>query len=254
MTAVGKWYAGVMKSDDFEPYEPQRVLAVGAHPDDIDFGAAGSLAVWAEAGAHIEYLVLTDGSKGSPDRAITSQELTNTRHTEQRAAAQTLNAKDVIFLAYEDGALEVTQALKKDIVRAIRTVRPDTVIVMDPTMVYSAEHGFVNHPDHRAAGQATLDAVFPLARDHLAFPDLYVKEKLEPHKVPHVLLVNFDKQNCFVDISETIELKLAALGKHASQLQDPDATFTMLRARAAAIGAQADFAYAESFVRIDLTD
>jgi LmbE family N-acetylglucosaminyl deacetylase len=243
-----------MHCDGFEPYTPQRILAVGAHPDDFDFGASGSLAVWAQAGAHIEYLVLTDGCKGTSDRHLTGEKLTSTRQDEQRAAAQTLGAQNVLFLDYEDGALEITQTLKKDIVRVIRRVQPDTVIVMDPTMVYSERLGFINHPDHRAAGQATLDAVYPLARDHLSFPELLTEEHLEPHKVTHVLLMHLDKQNCFVDISGTLELKLTALGKHASQLSDPDKTFAMLRSRAAELGKQVGFDYAENFVRIDLAE
>jgi LmbE family N-acetylglucosaminyl deacetylase len=233
-------------------YQPQRVLAVGAHADDIDFGASGSVARWAHDGAHVEYLVLTDGSKGSSDPAMIQDSLIATRESEQRAAAETLGAKNVHFLHYEDGALEVTPALKKDIVRVIREVRPDTVVVMDPTMVYSAQLGFINHPDHRAAGQATLDAVYPLARDHLAFPELLDQAKLEPHKVAHVLLLNFEKQNCFVDITETFDVKLAGLSKHASQLPDPQAAFDMLRSRAEQTGKLAGCQLAEGFVRIDV--
>jgi LmbE family N-acetylglucosaminyl deacetylase len=234
-------------------YKPECVLAVGAHADDIDFGASGSVAAWAKQGARVEYLVITDGSKGSSDRNMTNDKLVATRQTEQRSAAETLGAKEVHFLDYEDGALEVTQELKKDIVRIIRQVRPDTVVVMDPTMVYSAQYGFINHSDHRAAGQATLDAVYPLARDHLAFPELYDQARLEPHKVAHVLLMNFEKQNCFVDITETFDIKLAGLSKHVSQLPDPDAAFAMLRSRAETTGQQAGCQLAESFVRIDVT-
>jgi LmbE family N-acetylglucosaminyl deacetylase len=241
-----------MISDEFEPYVPERVLAVGAHADDIDFGASGSIAKWARDGAHIEYLVITDGSKGSADRAMTKDQLVATREAEQRAAAESLGAKDVHFLRYEDGALEVTQDLKRDIVRIIRSVKPDTVVVMDPTMVYSSQLGSINHSDHRAAGQATLDAVYPLARDHLAFPELLDQAKLEPHKVAHVLLMNFEKQNCFVDISGTFDLKLEGLFKHASQISDTEKIRSMLETRAAELGRQAGVQYAEGFVRIDV--
>lgn len=233
-------------------FTPERVLAVGAHADDIDFGASGSVARWAKDGAHVEYLVITDGSKGSADKQMTGDVLIATRETEQRTATEALGGKDVHFLRYEDGALEVTQDLKRDIVRVIREVRPDTVVVMDPTMVYSAQFGIINHPDHRAAGQATLDAVYPLARDHLAFPELLDQAKLEPHKVAHVLLMNFEKQNCFVDITETFDLKLAGLAKHVSQLPDPQAAFDMLRARATEAGKLAGCQLAEGFVRIDV--
>jgi LmbE family N-acetylglucosaminyl deacetylase len=241
-----------MISEDFEPYVPACVLAVGAHADDIDFGASGSIAKWAKDGAHIEYLVITDGSKGSADRTMTKDQLVATREAEQRAAAQALGAADVHFLGYEDGALEVTQELKRDIVRIIRTVKPDTVVVMDPTMIYSSRLGIINHSDHRAAGQATLDAVYPLARDHLAFPELLDQAKLEPHKVAHVLLMNFEKQNCFVDISGTYEMKLDGLFQHVSQIPDTEKIRSMLEARAAEAGKQAGVKYAEGFVRIDV--
>jgi LmbE family N-acetylglucosaminyl deacetylase len=233
-------------------YKPECVLAVGAHADDIDFGASGSIAAWTKQGARVEYLVITDGGKGSSDHDMSNDKLVATRQAEQRAAAETLGAVNVHFLSYEDGTLEVTQDLKKDIVRIIRQVKPDTVVVMDPTMVYSTQFGFINHPDHRAAGQATLDAVYPLARDHMAFPELYDQAHLEPHKVAHVLLMNFEKQNCFVDITETFDLKLAGLGKHVSQLPDPEAAFAMLRSRAEATGQLAGCKLAESFVRIDV--
>lgn len=241
-----------MISDQFEPYKPERVLAVGAHADDIDFGASGSIASWAQQGAYVEYLVLTDGSKGSSNRDIGKDQLVATREAEQRAAAETLGAKNVTFLHYEDGALEVTQDLKRDIVRVIRTVKPDTVVVMDPTMVYSSQLGIINHSDHRAAGQATLDAVYPLARDHLAFPELLDQAKLEPHKVAHVLLLNFEKQNCFVDISGTFELKLEGLCKHVSQIPDTEKIRSMMENFAGRTGEKAGVKYAEGFVRIDV--
>lgn len=237
---------------EFEPLSPKVVLAVGAHPDDIDFGASGSIAKWVAGGAEVHYLILTDGSKGSPNKDMTGETLTSLREDEQRAACKVLGAKDARFLGYEDGALEVTQKLKEDIVRIIRALKPDTVIVMDPTMVYSATLGFINHTDHRAAGMATLDAVYPLARDHLAFPSLYQVEQLEPHKVAHLLLVNMDQQNFYVDITDTIDAKIAALAKHASQIADMDAVGTMLRSRAEALGGHLGVKYAEGFMRLDL--
>ncbi|HET8708660.1 MAG TPA: PIG-L deacetylase family protein [Candidatus Saccharimonadales bacterium] len=240
----------LMKSELFEPYEPEVVLAVGAHADDIDFGASGSIAAWAKAGARVEYVVITDGSKGSADCAMTTDQLVQLRRDEQQAAAEVLGAHADHFLGYEDGQLEVTQDLKKKLVEIIRTVRPDTVVVLDPSMIYVAEIGFINHPDHRAAGQATLDAVFPLARDHLSFPDLYAKG-LQPHKVAHVLLMNLERQNCFVDISDTMDLKLEALCKHASQIPDSEGIRDMLQDRARKMGRLAGCRYAESFVRID---
>jgi LmbE family N-acetylglucosaminyl deacetylase len=239
-----------MHSDIFKPYNPKIVLAVGAHADDIDFGASGSIAAWTKAGARVEYVVITDGSKGSADSSMTTEQLVQLRQDEQRAAAAALGAQANYFLGYEDGQLECSIDLKKKLVEIIRTVRPDTVIVLDPSMVYVAEVGFINHPDHRAAGQATLDAVFPLARDHLSFPDLYAAG-LQPHKVAHVLLINLEKQNCFVDISDTMDVKLKALCTHRSQIANPAAIRAMVRNRAGALGKQCGWRYAESFVRID---
>jgi LmbE family N-acetylglucosaminyl deacetylase len=154
-------------------------------------------------------------------------------------------------LGYPDGQLEVTMALKKDIVRVIRTVCPDVVITMDPSMLYSASRGFINHPDHRAAGQATLDAVFPLARDHLAFPELY-KSGLKPHKTPTVLLTNFDNNNFVVDITGFFDKKLAALKAHASQIGDISKVEPWLKQNAASVGKPYGYALGEGFMRIDL--
>jgi len=237
---------------EFQPLEPKVVLAVGAHADDIDFGASGSLAVWAGKGAEVHYMVITDGSKGSTDTEMTAEKLVAMREQEQRDAAMTLGAREVHFLHYEDAMLEVTMDLKRDIVRVIRQVRPDTVVVMDPTMVYSSELGFINHPDHRAAGQATLDAVFPLARDHMSFSDLFLAERLEPHKVDHLLLINLEKQNYYVDITATFDTKVEALKKHVSQIQNPEQIAEMLGQRAAALGSKIGAHYAEGFVRVDI--
>lgn len=236
---------------EFQPLRPERVLAIGAHADDIDFGASGSVAKWAADGADIHYVVITDGSKGTADGNLSPQEMIATREAEQRSAAQTLGVTEVHFLRYEDATLEVTMGLKKDLVRLIRQLRPDTVVVMDPTVVYYADFNFINHPDHRAAGQATLDAVFPLARDHLSFPDLLSEEQLQPHKVAHVLLINLKEQNFFVDISSTMDAKIAGLMQHVSQMADADRVISMLRERAAALGAHTGSRYAEGFMRID---
>jgi LmbE family N-acetylglucosaminyl deacetylase len=209
------------------PFTPKVALMVGAHADDIDFGASGTVAKWVKEGAEVHYLVITDGCKGSSDPAMTPERLTAVREREQRDAAETLGAKGAHFLHYEDAALEVTSQLKKDIVRIIRQVRPDTVVVMDPTFVYSSEAGIINHSDHRAAGQATLDAVYPLARDRMTFPDL-LEEGLEPHKVIHVLLMNWSESNYYVDISDVFDTKIAGLFKHASQIPDENSTRSML--------------------------
>ena len=234
-------------------FNPKTVLAVAAHPDDVDFGFAGSIAKWAQTGADIYYLIISDGSKGTEDRSIPASELIRIREEEQRAAAKLLGAKDVFFLGYPDSELIVTLELKKQIARYIRKLKPDTVLVMDPTMVYSnaRDFSFINHPDHRVAGQVTLDAIFPLARDHLTFPDL-LSEGLEPHKVSTVLMVNFEKHNFAVDISSTFNAKLSALGLHKSQVADLRNMQEMVKAWAETSGKHYGYTYAEAFVRLDI--
>jgi len=240
-----------MAATSVTPLQPQVILGVVAHPDDLEFGMAGTVAKYIAEGARGYYYILTTADKGSSDRHMQPDTLRDIRRAEQRAAGEILGLSDVFFGDYEDGGLEVTKAVKRDIVRVIRTVKPDVVFTMDPTMVYDVERGFVNHPDHRAAGQATLDAVYPLARDHLSFPEL-LAEGLEPHKVATLLLTHFGKENFYVDISAYLDTKLQALTAHASQLSDPAATADMVKAWATRLGAKVGAPYAEGFVRIDV--
>jgi LmbE family N-acetylglucosaminyl deacetylase len=162
-----------------------------------------------------------------------------------------LGVKQVLFCDHEDAGLHNTKEVRREITHAIRKIKPDVIITFDPTMAYSPTYttkgGFINHPDHRAAGQAVLDAVYPLARDHLSFPEL-IEEGLEPHTVGTLLLINFDTCNCFINISTTIEKKMAALHVHKSQQPDTDE----LRELAQVMGARANMDYAEAFVRIDI--
>ena len=230
--------------------KPKIVLGIAAHPDDLDVGAAGTIAKFVEEGAEVHYLILTDGSKGSDDPSMTSAQLIELRHNEQRDALQVLGGKDVTFLDHPDGELEITLDLKKEIVKVIRTVRPDVVITMDPTFIYDANSGIINHPDHRAAGQATLDAVFPLARDRLTFPDLEASG-FEPHKTATLLLINFSRSNYTVDISNTFEKKFKAMQAHLSQfgeLTEPG----WLKEFAASQGSSAGYELGEGFMRIDV--
>lgn len=231
--------------------KPKVVLGVGAHPDDLDFGMSGSAAKWASEGAEVYYLILTDGSKGSDDQHISSSDLIKIRRAEQQTAAKILGVKEVIFLDNEDGLLENNAALKRDIARVIRRTKPDVVVTMDPTMVYTVAMGYINHPDHRAAGQATLDAVFPLARDHLSFPEL-LAEGLKPHKVKTVLLMRFSDDNYYCDISSTLELKLQALAAHSSQVANVEETHALIKNWAKLAGQGGRYDYAESFVRLDI--
>jgi LmbE family N-acetylglucosaminyl deacetylase len=241
-----------MSPSHFKPLTPKVVLGIAAHPDDLDFGASGALAKYAAAGAAVHYLLLTDGSKGSSDRKISSDELIKMRQEEQQAAVKVIGGVGVQFLSYPDGMLEVTMDLKRDIVKVIRTIRPDVVVTMDPSMLYDADRGFINHPDHRAAGQATLDAVFPLARDHLSFPEL-CEEGYEPHKVATVLLINFNTTNYNEDITNTLDTKFAALAAHASQISDMAMVKDRFTAMSAELGAKAGCKYAECFLRVDVT-
>lgn len=240
-----------MIANKFSALTPRVVLGIAAHPDDLDFGASGTLAKFAAEGAEVYYLLLTDGSAGSSDRAMTAAQLIPLRQAEQRAAIAAIGGAGVEFLDYPDGGLEVTQELKRAIVKAIRTLKPDVVVTMDPSVLYSATRGFINHPDHRAAGQTTLDAVFPLARDHMAFPEL-LAAGLEPHKTKTLLLINFDASNFHVNITQTIDQKMAALAAHASQMPDLAATQQWVRDMAAKAGQLAGYQYAESFMRIDI--
>lgn len=235
------------------PLLPKSVLGVAAHPDDLDFSAGGTMAVFARQGAEVYYLILTDGGKGSSDRATTSEALRDKRRQEQREACGALGVKDVFFCNYPDGMLENTVDVKRDVVRAIRRVKPDVVVALDPSVLYVVSHGMINHPDHRAAGQAALDAVYPLARDHMAFPEL-LAEGLEPHVVRTLLLAGFHPEwgDNIIDITDTLEYKLQALAAHASQFGDASHIQELARTHAVTSGKRQSYHYGESFVRVDV--
>ena len=228
---------------------PKTVLAVFAHPDDMDFSSSGTIAKWARKGSVVTYLVCTDGSKGSEDPAMTPRKLAALRKKEQLAAAKILGVQDVRFLGHRDGELIADLKLKEDIAKCIRQTRPDLVITLDPTFVYSTARGFVNHSDHRAAGQAAIDAVFPLARDRLNFPH-HEKQGLAPHKVKTLLLVALENPTHCEDISGTMKLKIKALKAHASQVSPEFEKRISERARK--FGKKAGCRHAEAFKRIDL--
>jgi LmbE family N-acetylglucosaminyl deacetylase len=236
----------------FNELQPKVVLGVAAHPDDLDFGASGTMAKFAHSGADVYYLILTDGSCGSEDRTIRPEELRDMRRQEQRNAGKIVGLADVFFCDYPDGALENSREVKCDVVKIIRQVKPDVVVAMDPSMLYSAERGFINHPDHRAAGQAALDAVFPLARDHLSFPKL-LADGYEPHKTKTMLLTNFDAHNYAVDITDFLDTKFQAIAAHVSQVPKD---FKPMRALftdwAEQAGRPYGYKYAEAFMRLDI--
>ncbi|HUD05943.1 MAG TPA: PIG-L deacetylase family protein [Candidatus Saccharimonadales bacterium] len=234
--------------------KPKVVLAVAAHPDDFeyfDFGIAGTIAKWVKDGSKAFYLILTNGNKGSSNRALNCAEIQKIRQQEQRAAGNVLGLSDVFFCNYEDGLLMVNADVKRDIVRIIRKVRPDVVITTDPSILYSLSRGIVNHSDHRAAGEATIDAVYPLSRDHLSFPELLHDEKLEPHRVSTLLLSNFEQQNYYVDISNEFDTRIKALAEHKSQILDFGTIEGQIRATASELGAKVGAKYAEGYLRID---
>lgn len=241
-----------MTKQNFLELKPKIILGIAAHPDDLDFGAAGAMAVYADQGAEIHYLILTDGSKGTSDESLSPAQLIKMRQKEQTEALKCIGGKQAHFLSYTDGELEVTMQLKRDIIKVIRTIKPDVVVTMDPSVLYSAERGMINHPDHRAAGQATLDAVFPLARDHLAFPEL-LAEGHTPHKVSTLLLINFNTSNFAVDISSTLDNKLNALKAHFSQMSDMARVESIVKDIATRAGKSAECKFAEAFVRIDIS-
>lgn len=228
---------------------PFRILVIAAHPDDIEFGMAGSIAHWSAQGAEVIYCLVTDGSAGSNDPDIDRQTLIARREEEQRRAAQVVGVKTVHFLGYQDGVVEPSLALRRDLTRLIRQTKPDRVIIQDPTTIY-LENFYINHPDHRAVGEAALYAVFPSAETRPIFPEL-LAEGLEPHHVDELYL-NFSMQpTIFVDISQTIERKIESLLCHASQV-GPEAG-QEVRKWNAEDGQKYGVGFCETFRKMDFT-
>lgn len=206
-----------------------RVMALFAHPDDPEFFAGGTLAQWAEAGAELIYVLATSGDKGSSDLDMTPDRLIAIREEEQRHAAAIIGCHDVTFLNHCDGELTPSLELRRDLVRMIRLKQPHVVVTNDPTTFWY-DHRAINHPDHRAIGEAALAAIFPTARDRLNYPEME-REGLLPHKVKQVYLAGSSHPNVKVDISSTLERKLTALREHKSQIPDMDAMAERQRSR-----------------------
>lgn len=223
--------------------EPMRILVIAAHPDDIEFGAAGSVAKWVKEGAQVTYCLVTDGSAGSNDPNTDWQELIRIRQQEQCAAAEAVGVTDVRFLGYQDGTLTPSLELRRDLTRLIRQLKPHRVVVQDPTTVF-VDHYYVNHPDHRAAGEAATYAVFPSACSRPIFPEL-LDEGLEPHDVSELWLDLTLNPDTFVDVSDTFEQKITALLHHKSQLDESVAD--MVRKWGAESGEKHGVTYAEQF-------
>jgi LmbE family N-acetylglucosaminyl deacetylase len=229
---------------------PDRVLVVAAHPDDIEFGAAGTVARWIGEGARVRYLVVTRGDKGSDDPAADVEALARLREGEQRAAAAELGVEDVEFLGEPDGQVEASLRLRELITRAIRAFQPEIVMTHDPTVLF-VNNEWVNHPDHRAVGQATVDAVFPTARDPLNFRE-HLEAGLGPWKVAELYLWSTNEANQLVDIGGTLERKVAALGHHASQFRSFEEIARWVRRRSEELGERAGYRAAEGFRRVTL--
>jgi LmbE family N-acetylglucosaminyl deacetylase len=238
-----------MTQTNQEPPPPQRALFIAAHPDDIEFVVAGSAAKWTQAESAVRYVLVTSGDAGSHEPGMTRERLACIREAEQRAAAETVGVREVVFLGYHDDEVEPSLALRRDLVREIRRFKPDGVVCFDPTFILG--DGYINHPDHRAVAQAALDAVAPAAGMPLVFPELH-EEGLEPHPVREVWIASGTQPNTWVDISSTLDLKIEALRKHVSQFPDGWDPGDMLREWAAESGKEAGVPYAESFKRIVL--
>ena len=233
----------------FEGIDIKRAMVVYAHPDDAEFGLAGTMAKWAKAGVEITYCMVTNGASGSDDPDITREKLRDTRYAEQREAAKILGVKNTVFLGYEDGYLYPTLEVRRDVARQIRIHRPDVLFTMDPTSRYS--DFYVNHPDHIAAAEVTLRSINPDASTRQMFPELWKDEKLEPHKPKALILMTFGDEGTVVDISDSIEIKVKALLAHKSQLW-PGAD-KVVRDWARQTGKGAGYKAGESFriVRLD---
>jgi len=227
--------------------QPAQVMVVTPHPDDAEFGVAGSVALWTRQGREVVYVVCTNGDKGSSDRSILPETLVQTREQEQLAAARVLGVREVIFLRYPDQTLEDTPEFRKEIVRLIRMYQPEIVVTADPYRRY------LWHRDHRITGRVTLDAIFPYARDHLAYPDL-LEQGLEPHKVKEVLLWGTEDPNYRSDITASFDIKLAALRCHQSQVgHNPVAEMEKwLQKRAKDMAEGESYELAEAFHRIEV--
>jgi LmbE family N-acetylglucosaminyl deacetylase len=194
----------------------QRVLVVTAHPDDVDFASGGTVAAWTEAGIEVSYCVVTDGDAGGFDPEVPRSEIGRIRQEEQRKAGAALGVTDIDFLGYPDGRLTVTFELRKDITRVIRRVRPDRMLISSPERDLRNLYG--SHPDHLAAGEAAMCAIYPDARNPFAYPELLADEGLDAHTVPEVWVMSpNDRADRYVDITDTFERKIAALREHASQ-------------------------------------
>jgi LmbE family N-acetylglucosaminyl deacetylase len=235
-----------------EPPAPKRAMSIHAHPDDQEFTVGGTLAKWARAGCEIVTVCITRGGAGSNKFTpldMTREALVAIREDEQREACRILGVKETIFLDHEDGMLEPSIPLRRDLTRLIRRHRPEAVLTGDPTVRYYGAT-YMNHPDHRAAADVALDAVFPSAGTRLIFPEL-LEEGLEPHEVRQVYIHGAERPDTYVDIAETLDVKVAALRAHKSQMGEWDPS-EMITQWAAEQGRRRKLKAAESYRRMIL--
>lgn len=227
--------------------EEVHAMVISAHPDDAEFGSAGTVAGWTRAGKRVVYVVCTSGEKGTSNRHMEPERLARIREAEQREAAQRVGVETVVYLRYPDQGIEDTADFRKQIVRLIRTYRPQIIVTSDPYRRY------LWHRDHRMVGQVVMDAVFPFARDYLAYPDL-IEEGLEPHRVSEVFYWAAEEVNYRSNIDDTFADKLAALQCHKSQIAElniPDLE-AWLRERCRKLAEGEDFELAEAFHRVEM--
>jgi LmbE family N-acetylglucosaminyl deacetylase len=235
-----------------EDSEIKRILVIVAHPDDVDFSAAGTVARWTDAGIEVTYCVVTDGDAGGYDESVPRDEIAPLRRAEQTAAAKCVGVSDLRFLGYPDGQVEATIGLRRDLARVIRQVRPDRVLCPTPERNYTRMPP--SHPDHRAVGSAALDAVYPDARNPFAFPELLADEGLAPWTVREVWMAAGLAPNHYVDVTATFGRKIAALRAHHSQTGEMENLEEFLRSWLARNAEQAGLAegrLAEGFQVMD---
>jgi LmbE family N-acetylglucosaminyl deacetylase len=232
--------------------EVARILVIVAHPDDVDFGQAGTVATWTDAGIEVVYCIVTNGDAGGSDVSVSRADMAVLRQAEQIAAAKCVGVSDVRFLGYPDGRVEASLDLRRDLARVIRQVRPDRVTCPSPERNYARIP--TSHPDHRAVGSAALDAVYPDARNPFAFPEL-AADGLEPWTVHQVWIAGGPQPDRFVDITDTFDRKIAALRAHESQTGQMDNLADMLRgwlSRAAEMGGLPEGRLAEAYQTIEI--
>ncbi len=234
---------------ELEPMEetPERVLVVTPHPDDADFWCSGAIAKWIGGGAKVRYVLCTDGGKGTTDPNISSADLSKIREQEQADAVEALGVQELVLLHHPDGGLEDDDEFRKELVRQIRQVQPDVVLCPEPY-----RKNLAWHRDHRIAGQVTLDAVFPCARDHLHFEELWRDEGLEPHKTPTILFWGTENADTAVDITGSLDSKVKAVAAHKSQMdgRSPQEVEEFIKQRAQPEEGGSGSDYVEAFRKV----